>query len=69
MPRAAPQVEPWDMFTSVPDVVIAAAADRRRELLDDAAQHRLARLARRARRRAARAAARDRAAEPLPRSA
>ena len=56
------------MFTSVPDVVIAAA-DRRRELLDDAAQYRLARLARRARRRAARAAARDRAAEPLPRSA
>ena len=40
------------MFTSVPDVVIAAAADHRRELLDDAAQHRLARLARRARRRA-----------------
>jgi hypothetical protein len=57
------------MFTSVPDMVIAAADSHRRELLADAAQHRLARLARRARRRSARAAAAARTTDVLPRSA
>jgi hypothetical protein len=57
------------MFTSVPDLVIAAADSRRRELLADAAQHRLARLARRARRRSARTAAAARTTDVLPRSA
>jgi hypothetical protein len=57
------------MFTSVPDMVIAAADSRRRELLADAAQHRLARLARRARRRSARPAAAARTTDVLPRSA
>jgi hypothetical protein len=60
------------MFTSVPDMVIAAADNRRRELLADAAQHRLVRLvrlARRAQRRSARAAAAARTTDALPRSA
>jgi hypothetical protein len=57
------------MFTSVPDMVIAAADSRRRELLADAAQHRLARLARWAWRRSARAAAAARTTDVLPRSA
>ncbi len=39
-----------DMFTSVPDLA-AAAAERQRALLDDAATFRLARQARKARRR------------------
>ena len=57
------------MFTSVPDMVIAAADSHRRELLADAAQHRLAGLARRARRRSARAAAAPRTTDVLSRSA
>jgi hypothetical protein len=57
------------MFTSVPDLVIAIADSRRRELLADAAQHRLVRLARRSRRRSARAAAAARATDVLSRSA
>lgn len=58
MPGPPAQRDAGAMFTTVPDAALAVAADRRRELLDDAARHRLARLARRAaRRRAARAAA------------
>ena len=45
------------MLITPSDVVLAVAAAHRRDLLDDAAQYRLARLARRAARRRARAAA------------
>ena len=46
------------MLITPSDVVLAVAAEHRRDLLDDASRYRLARLARRAaRRRVARAAA------------
>jgi hypothetical protein len=58
------------MLITPSDVVLAVAAEHRRDLLDDAAQYRLARLARRAARRRARAAAEiARAGSYLPRSA
>jgi hypothetical protein len=73
MPAGVPQADARTVFTSVPDVTILAA-DRRRELLDEAAAFRLgreARLARQARRRSRRdrSATAPAAEHRVPRSA